>query len=58
MDNNTERAVMKEVSELKRDLTVLIIAHRLSTLKKCDRIIRLNNNGSVDVGTYDEMINS
>ena len=58
LDNNTERAVMKEVSELKRDLTVLIIAHRLSTLKKCDRIIRLNNNGSVDVGTYDEMINS
>jgi ATP-binding cassette, subfamily B, bacterial PglK len=58
LDNNTESAVMKEVSELKRDLTVLIIAHRLSTLKKCDRIIRLNNNGSVDVGTYDEMINT
>ena len=58
LDDNTERAVMKEVNELKRDLTVLIIAHRLSTLKKCDRIIRLNNNGSVDVGTYDEMINS
>jgi len=58
LDNNTERAVMKEVSELKRDLTVLIIAHRLSTLKNCDRIIRINNNGSVDVGTYDEMINS
>ena len=58
LDNNTELAVMKEVSELKRDLTVLIIAHRLSTLKNCDRIIRLNNNGSVDIGTYDEMINS
>ena len=58
LDNNTELAVMKEVSELKKDLTVLIIAHRLSTLKNCDRIIRLNNNGSVDLGTYDEMINS
>ena len=58
LDNNTELEVMKEVSELKRDLTVLIIAHRLSTLKNCDRIIRLNNNGSVDIGTYDEMINS
>ena len=58
LDNNTERAVMKEVSELKRDLTVLIIAHRLSTLKKCDRIIRVNTNGSVDEGTYDEMIKS
>ena len=58
LDNNTELAVMKEVSEMKRDLTVLIIAHRLSTLKNCDRIIRLNNNGSLDIGTYDEMINS
>ena len=58
LDNDTERAVMREVSELKRDLTVLIIAHRLSTLNKCDRIVRLKNNGSVDVGTYDEMINS
>ena len=58
LDNDTEYQVMKELSGLKKDLTVLIIAHRLSTLKGCDKIIKLHNNGSVDVGEYDEMINS
>ncbi len=58
LDNDTEYEVMKELSGLKKDLTVLIIVHRLSTLKGCDKIIKLHNNGSVDVGEYDEMINS
>jgi ATP-binding cassette, subfamily B, bacterial PglK len=58
LDNDTEYKVMKELSGLKKDLTVLIIAHRLSTLKGCDKIIKLHNNGAVDVGEYDEMINS
>ena len=58
LDNDTEYEVMKELSGLKKDLTVLIIAHRLSTLKGCDKIIKLHNNGAVDVGGYDEMINS
>jgi len=57
LDNDTEYEVMKELSGLKKDLTVLIIAHRLSTLKGCDKIIKLHNNGAVDVGEYDEMIN-
>ena len=58
LDNDTEYEVMKELSGLKKDLTVLIIAHRLSTLKGCDKIIKLHDNGLVDVGEYDEMINS
>ena len=58
LDNDTEYEVMKELSGLKKDLTVLIIAHRLSTLKGCDKIIKIHNNGAVDVGEYDEMINS
>ena len=58
LDNDTEYEVMKELNELKKDLTVLIIAHRLSTLKGCDKIIKLHHNGAVDVGEYDEMINS
>jgi len=58
LDNDTEYEVMKELSGLKKDLTVLIVAHRLSTLKGCDKIIKLHNNGAVDVGEYDEMINS
>jgi ATP-binding cassette subfamily B protein len=58
LDNDTEFEVMKELSGLKKDLTVLIIAHRLSTLKGCDKIIKIHDNGAVDLGEYDEIINS
>ncbi|WP_148624587.1 ABC transporter ATP-binding protein [Aliarcobacter cryaerophilus] len=42
LDNETEAIIMKEIYELSRDKTLLIIAHRLSTLVKCDRKIILN----------------
>ena len=41
LDNETELAVMEAIEGLSRDLTILIIAHRLSTLKNCDTIVRL-----------------
>ena len=43
LDNETEKAVMEAIDGLDRELTILIIAHRLSTLKKCDRIVELNS---------------
>ena len=55
LDNITEQDVMKAVDSLGKDLTILIIAHRLTTLKKCDQIIELTDNG-VNVGTYNELI--
>jgi ATP-binding cassette subfamily B protein len=42
LDNETEQAVMESIEKLSKELTVLIIAHRLSTLEKCDIVIRLN----------------
>ena len=42
LDNATELAVMQAIEGLSRDLTVVMIAHRLSTLQRCDRIIRLD----------------
>ena len=41
LDNNTEQAVMESIKRLGRDLTILIIAHRLTTLKNCDRIVKI-----------------
>ena len=38
LDNITEKAVMDAVNNLKKKITIILIAHRLSTVKKCDKI--------------------
>jgi ATP-binding cassette subfamily B protein len=43
LDTDTEAAVMEAIEGLSRDLTLVIIAHRLSTLSSCDRVIELAN---------------
>lgn len=56
LDNITERSIVKAVDELKGQRTILMIAHRLTTVKNCDRILILNK-GRVDaMGTYDELL--
>ena len=45
LDNETEAAVMQAVETLGRDITILIIAHRLTTLKNCDQIVELSHEG-------------
>jgi len=58
LDNETERAVMETIENLGGDLTILIIAHRLTTLKGCDKIISLETNNTIKVLTYEEVMNS
>jgi ABC-type multidrug transport system fused ATPase/permease subunit len=43
LDNATEQAVMEAVGGLSRELTIVMIAHRLSTVAGCDQVIRLQN---------------
>ena len=43
LDNVTEKAVMDAIDEISKDVTILIVAHRLSTLKNCDLIVELEN---------------
>jgi ATP-binding cassette subfamily C protein len=43
LDVDTEKAVMDTITQLNGKLTIIIIAHRLSTLEKCDRTLRLGN---------------
>ena len=47
LDNETESAVMAAIGRLDRNLTILIIAHRLSTLQGCDMVVRLEGGGRV-----------
>ena len=56
LDNETEHAIMEAIEGLDKDLTILIIAHRLTTLKGCDPIIRLDKNKTIHIGSYQEMI--
>jgi ABC-type multidrug transport system fused ATPase/permease subunit len=48
LDNETEAAIMRAVHRLDRSLTVLMIAHRLSTLQGCDQVILLEGGRVVD----------
>jgi ATP-binding cassette subfamily B protein len=57
LDNETEMAVMKAIEGLGKKVTILIIAHRLSTLKNCDRVVKLGKNKEIFVGTYQEAVN-
>jgi ATP-binding cassette subfamily B protein len=43
LDNETEQAVIQAIEELNKDLTLFIVAHRLTTLKKCDLILEMNS---------------
>ena len=43
LDINTERLVMKSINSIDKNITLIMIAHRLSTLEKCDKIITLQN---------------
>ena len=56
LDNETEQAVMQSIETLGQDLTILIIAHRLTTLKKCDQIVELGDGGIKRIGTYLEIV--
>ena len=56
LDNETEAAVMQAVETLGRDVTILIIAHRVTTLKNCDQIVELANGTIKAVGSYEQMM--
>ena len=57
LDNVTEQAIMKEIEELDGELTILIIAHRLTTLKGCDKIVEINKDKTIKILTYEEVMN-
>ena len=58
LDNSTERSVMDSIEGLSRDLTIIMIAHRLSSVQRCDTIIELENGRLVAQAPYDELLTS
>jgi ABC-type multidrug transport system fused ATPase/permease subunit len=57
LDNQTEKAVMDAVNNLNKDITIILIAHRLNTVKSCDIVFKIEKGQLVEQGTYDEVIN-
>lgn len=56
LDNATERSVMEAIEDLGRDLTVLLIAHRLTTVRRCDTIIELGRGRVVAQAPYEQLL--
>ena len=56
LDNATEMLIQQSLSELARDRTCLVVAHRLSTIKNADEIIVLTKDGIAERGTHEELM--
>jgi ABC-type multidrug transport system fused ATPase/permease subunit len=55
LDNLTEHAVMEAINNLGDDITIILIAHRLSTVRQCDQIYLLERGEVKAKGTFDEL---
>ena len=56
LDSETESSVMESILSLDKELTIIIVAHRLSTLKNCTNIIELSDGKILRQGVYNEII--
>ncbi|MYL20194.1 ATP-binding cassette domain-containing protein [Halobacillus litoralis] len=56
LDTETETQIQKALTELSKDRTTLIIAHRLGTIKKADRILVITEDGIAEDGSHEELL--
>lgn len=56
LDNYTERELMSAIDSLSQELTIILIAHRLTTVEKCDRIFEFSQGRVIHSGTYEELL--
>lgn len=56
LDNDTENSVINSIENIDNSVTIIIVAHRLSTLKKCDTIISLKDGKIEKIGKYSDLI--
>jgi ABC-type multidrug transport system fused ATPase/permease subunit len=55
LDNITENIVMEAINNISNNITIIIIAHRLSTVKNCDNIFMIENGELKKQGNYQEL---
>lgn len=55
LDNLTEHAVMEAINNLSSNITIILIAHRLSTVKNCDVIFLMDGGKLISQGTFEEL---
>jgi len=56
LDANTEKAIMNNLTEFFKGRTVVVVAHRLSTVKNADQIIVLERGEIIEIGNHDELV--
>ena len=55
LDNETERRITETITGLHGHMTILVVAHRLSTVRNCDRLLFLNQGAVEALGTFEEV---
>ena len=58
LDNETEQEIVEEIRHFKGKKTMIVIAHRLTTVQHCDRIYRLENGEITETGSPDQVLNN
>ena len=56
IDTRTEKLLQEGIREMLRGRTSIIVAHRLSTIRNCDRILYISNKGIAEMGSHDELM--
>tara|TARA_B110000037_G_scaffold189232_1_gene221272 strand:+ start:3385 stop:5148 length:1764 start_codon:yes stop_codon:yes gene_type:complete len=57
LDNETEEKVMESINKLNKKITIILIAHRLNTVKNCDKIYKFEKGKLIGQGKFDEIVN-
>ncbi len=57
LDNETEKAIIESITELSKNLTIIMVAHRLTTLEDCSIIYQLKDGKIQRSGSFDEIVN-
>lgn len=56
LDSGTERAIQEKIDEMKGKYTIVIVAHRLSTIKNADVIVLMDKGKITNIGSFDELL--